>query len=244
VPARDGALRVLRAARDAGIKRMVLTSSFAAVGYGQSTQKEAFTEENWSILDGRIPVPAYHKSKTIAERAAWDFVKRESGNLELAVVNPVGIFGPVLGADFSSSIQIFKKLMDGSVVGCPQISFGVVDVRDLADLHIRAMLDPAAKNERFIGANDDGPVSMLDIAKTIKKNRPEKANKVPTKQLPNWLVRTIGFFEPSVRQLVPQLGDVKNCSNEKAKAVLGWTPRSTAETIRDTVDSLVEHNIV
>jgi dihydroflavonol-4-reductase len=244
VPARDGTLRVLRAARDAGIKRVVLTSSFAAVGYGQSAQKQVFTEENWSILDGKIPVPPYHKSKTITERAAWDFVKKEGGNLELAVINPVGIFGPVLSADFSPSIQIVKKLMDGSVAGCPQISFGIVDVRDLADLHIRAMLDPAAKNERFIGVNDDGPVSMFDIAKTIKKNRPLKAQKVPTKQLSNWLVRTVGFFDPSVRQIVPQLGDVKNCSNEKAKSVLGWTPRSTAETILDTVDSLVQHNIV
>jgi dihydroflavonol-4-reductase len=104
--------------------------------------------------------------------------------------------------------------------------------------------DPAAKGERFIGVNDDGPVSMFGIAKTIKKNRPEKAHKVPTKQLPNWLVRTIGFFEPSVRQLVPQLGGVKHCSNEKAKAVLGWTPRPSAETILDTFDSLVEHNII
>jgi nucleoside-diphosphate-sugar epimerase len=106
------------------------------------------------------------------------------------------------------------------------------------------MLDPAVKNERFIGVNDDEPVSMFAITKIIKKNRPEKANKLPTKQLPNWLVRTVGFFDPSVRQLVSQLGDVKNCSNEKAKALLGWTPRSTVETILDTVDSLVEHNIV
>jgi nucleoside-diphosphate-sugar epimerase len=130
------------------------------------------------------------------------------------------------------------------VVGCPQISFGVVDVRDLAGLHIRVMLDPAAKNERFIGVNDDGPTSMFDIVKTTKKNRPQKAQKVPTKQWPNWLVRTVDFFDPSVRQRVPRLGDVKNCSNEKAKSVLGWTPRSIAEIILDTVDSLVEHNIV
>jgi nucleoside-diphosphate-sugar epimerase len=197
-----------------------------------------------SILDGKIPVPPYHKNKTIAERAAWNFVKTEGGNLELAVVNPVGIFGPVLGADFSPSIQIVNKLMGGSVVGCPQMSFGVVDVRDLAGLHIRAMLDPAAKNECFIGVNDEGPISMFDIAKTIKKNRPQKAQKVPTKQLPNWLVRTVGFFDASARQMVPRLGDVKNCSNEKAKSVLGWAPKSTAETILDTVDSLVEHSIV
>ena len=133
VPARDGALRVLQAARDAGTKRVVLTSSFAAVGYGQPAQNEIFSEENWSVLDGMIPVQPYHKSKTIGEKAAWNFAETEGGNLELAVVNPVSIFGPVLSSDFSPTIQIVKKLMDGSVAGCPQISFGVVDVRNLAD---------------------------------------------------------------------------------------------------------------
>jgi len=124
VPARDGALRVLRAAKEAGVKRVVLTSSFAAVGYGYATRDKPFTEEDWSVIDGKIPVPHYQKSKTIAEKAAWSFIKTDGGSLELAVVNPVGVFGPVLGKDYSTSIEIVKKLLDGSVPGCPKVSFG------------------------------------------------------------------------------------------------------------------------
>ena len=140
-PARDGALRVLRAARDAGVKRVVLTSSFAAVGYGAKDRTAPFTEEDWTNLDDPSLQP-YQRSKTIAERAAWDFIAREGGALELAVVNPVGVFGPVLGPDFSTSILMVKRLLDGSVPGCPDLWFGVVDVRDVADLHLKAMTDP------------------------------------------------------------------------------------------------------
>lgn len=148
VPAREGTLRVLRAARDAGVKRVVLTSSFVAVGYGQTYRTEPYTEADWTNVDG--DVAAYGKSKTLAERAAWDFIAREGGALELAVVNPVGIFGPALGKDLSTSIEIVKRMMDGALPGLPNLAFGIVDVRDLADLHLRAMVDPAASGERFL----------------------------------------------------------------------------------------------
>ena len=124
IPAREGALRVLRASKDAGVKRVVLTSSFAAVGYGHPARETPFTEEDWSILDGKVPVPPYQKSKTIAEKAAWDWIKSDGGSLELVVVNPVGVFGPVLGKDYSTSIEIVKKALDGSVPGCPKVSLG------------------------------------------------------------------------------------------------------------------------
>ncbi|KAL2013743.1 hypothetical protein VTN00DRAFT_1268 [Thermoascus crustaceus] len=218
-------------------------TSFAAIGYGHG-QKPIFTEEDWSILDGKIPVPAYHKSKTIAEKSAWDFIKNEGGNLELAVINPTGIFGPVLSADFSSSIQIVKALMSESVPGYPQIYFSIVDVRDLADLHIRAMTDPGANGRRFIGTSDSGPVAFIGIAKILRKSRPGKAQKAPTRQLPNFLVRTVACFDPAVRGMLPELGVIKNISNEKAKTVLGWAPRSIDKCIVDNVDSLVKHNIV
>ena len=138
VPAREGTLRVLRAARDAGVRRVVLTSSFAAIGYGQKPQDRAFDETNWTDPDGPGIQP-YAKSKTLAERAAWDFVAREGRGLELAVVNPVGVFGPVLGPDYSTSILLVQRLMDGAMPGCPKLYFGLVDVRDVADLHLRAM---------------------------------------------------------------------------------------------------------
>ena len=115
---------MLRASKEAGVKRVVLTSSFAAVGYGHPAREKLFTEEDWSTIDGAIPVPPYQKSKTIAEKAAWDWIKSDGGDLELVVVNPVGVFGPVLGKDYSTSIEIVKKILDGSVPGCPKVSFG------------------------------------------------------------------------------------------------------------------------
>src|SRR3954471_21844563 len=163
VPAREGALRVLHAARDAGVKRVVLTSSFAAIGYGHKPQSSPFNESSWTEPNGPDVQP-YAKSKTLAERAAWDFVTREGGNLELAVVNPVGVFGPVLSADYSTSILLIQRLMDGAMPGCPRLYFGVVDVRDVADLHLRAMTDAAAKGERFFAVSGDF-MSILDIAK-------------------------------------------------------------------------------
>ena len=150
IPARDGALRVLRAAREAGVKRVVLTSSFAAIGYGHAPRQRPFDETTWTNVDAGIG--AYAKSKTLAERAAWDFVAREGGGLELAVVNPVAVLGPVLGPDFSPSILLIRRLMDGAMPGCPRLYFGIVDVRDIADLHLRAMTHAAAKGERFLGA--------------------------------------------------------------------------------------------
>src|SRR5277367_3314539 len=163
VPAREGTLRVLRASRDAGVKRVVLTSSFAAIGYGQKPQKTPFNETTWTDPNGDDVLP-YVKSKTLAERAAWDFIANEGGGLELSVVNPVAVFGPVLGPDYSTSILIVQRLMDGAMPGCPQLYFGVVDVRDVAGLHILAMTDPAAKGERFL-AVAGAFMSMLDVAK-------------------------------------------------------------------------------
>ncbi len=136
------------------VKRVVLTSSFAAIGYGQPQQQKPFDETNWTDPSGDDVRP-YVKSKTLAERAAWDFIAKEGGGLELAVVNPVGVFGPVLGPDYSTSILIVQRLMDGAVPGCPKLYFGVVDVRDVADLHLRAMTHPAAKGERFLAVAGD-----------------------------------------------------------------------------------------
>jgi dihydroflavonol-4-reductase len=237
VPAREGALRVLRAARDAGVKRVVLTSSFAAIGYGQEVTDRPFTEENWTDPnDGHIG--AYVKSKTLAERAAWDFIAREGGALELAVVNPVGVLGPVLGPDFSTSIQIVKRFMDGTVPGCPRLSFGVVDVRDVADMHLRAMTNPAAKGQRFLAVAGDF-MTMQAIAQTLKARMGQAAARVPTRLLPDWLLRLVALFDPAVALIVPELGKSKNATNEKAKRVLGWAPRSNEECIVATAESLV-----
>jgi nucleoside-diphosphate-sugar epimerase len=234
-PAREGALRVLKASRDAGVKRVVLTSSFAAIGYGQPPKK--FDETDWTDPDAEDVRP-YAKSKTLAERAAWDFIANEGGALELSVVNPVGVFGPVLGPDYSTSILLVRRLMDGDVPGLPRMTFGVVDVRDVADLHIRAMIHPAAKGERFLALAGDF-MSMLEIAQVLKARMGDAARRVPTRLLPNWLVWLASLRDPAVRQILPELGKMKNGSNEKAKSLLGWAPRSREDAIVATAESLV-----
>jgi dihydroflavonol-4-reductase len=239
VPARDGALRVLRAARDAGVKRVVMTSSFAAIGYGAARGRTTvFTEEDWTNLSDPSVQP-YPKSKTIAERAAWDFMAREGSGLELAVVNPVGVLGPVLGPDYSTSIVLVKRLMDGSMLGCPDLWLGRVDVRDVADLHIKAMTDPSARGERFLATGGDF-VSIRQIAQILKDGAGAAARKVPTRSLPSWLVRAVALFDPEVKGVLPELGKHKNASNEKARRVLGWAPRSPREAVLATSQSLSE----
>ncbi len=238
VPAREGALRVLRAARDAAAKRVVLTSSFAAIGYGQEPRSTPFDETSWTNPNGADVLP-YVKSKTLAERAAWDFIANEGGALELSVVNPVGVFGPVLGPDYSTSILLVQRLMDGAMPGCPRLYFGVVDVRDVADLHIRAMTHPAANGERSIAVAGDF-MSMRDIAKVLKARLGALAKRVPTVQLPNWLVRVAALRDPAVRQILPELGKLKNATNEKARRMLDWKPRSNEESIVATAESLLQ----
>ncbi|MEQ9528444.1 MAG: aldehyde reductase [Parvibaculaceae bacterium] len=239
VPARDGALRALRAARDAGVKRVVLTSSFAAIGYGHPVRKEPFDETDWTNLDGDDISP-YTKSKAIAERAAWDFMAREGGALELAVVNPVGVLGPVLGPDYSASILIVKGLMDGAMPGCPKLGFGLVDVRDVADLHLRAMTDPAAKGERFLAISGDC-VWMRDVALHLKQTLPPAlAKKVPARQLPNWLVFLAALRMPEVKVLLPELGKEKHATGEKAKRLLGWNPIPWQDAATATAESLMK----
>jgi nucleoside-diphosphate-sugar epimerase len=241
VPARDGALRVLRASRDGGVKRVVLTSSFAAIGYGHRPQKAPFNETNWTDPSGALA--AYVKSKTLAERAAWDFIAREGGGLELSVVNPVAVFGPLLGPDLSSSVLLLRRLMDGGIPACPRLYFGVVDVRDVADLHIRAMSHSAAKGERFLAVAGDC-MSILDIAKLLRRRMGAAAKKVPRFQLPDWLMRIAAMRNPAVRQILPELGKIKNASHEKAARVLGWTARSDEESIVATAESLMRLGLV
>lgn len=236
-PAREGALRVLRAARDAGVKRVVLTSSFAAIGYGQKPTDRPFNEGDWTDPNGD-DVRAYTKSKTLAERAAWDFIAREGGALELAVVNPVGVFGPVLGADYSTSILLVQRLMDGAMPGCPRLVFGLVDVRDVASLHLLAMTRPEAKGERFLAVAGDF-MTIQEIAKALKARFGAAARRVPTNVLPNWMVRLAAMGDAAVAQIVPELGKYKNATNEKARRVLGWAPRSNEDAIAATAESML-----
>ncbi|MGA8740332.1 MAG: aldehyde reductase [Terracidiphilus sp.] len=242
MPARDGALRVLRAARDAGVKRVVMTSSFAAVGYGHPEQQAPFTEKDWTNPSGADVMP-YTKSKTLAERAAWDFISREGAGLELAVVNPVGVFGPVLGPDYATSILLVQRMLDGALPGLPRMCFGVVDVRDVADLHLRSMTNLAAKGERFLAVAGDF-MWIVEIARVLKARLGDAAKRVPTRQLPNWLVKLAALQDPAVKQILPELGKWKNASSEKAQRVLGWSPRSREDSVLATAESMIRLGLV
>ena len=231
----------MRASRDAGVRRVVLTSSFAAIGYGHERQNAPFDETTWTDTNGD-GVSAYVKSKTLAERAAWDFIAHKSGGLELSVINPVGIFGPILGPDFASSISIVKRLLDG-MPRCPRIFFGLVDVRDVAYIHIRAMTHPAAGGERFL-AVAGAPESMLGVAGILRSRVGSGASRVPTRQFPDFIVRLAAIRSPELRQLIPQLGIIRNATNAKARRVLGWSPRPDDEIIVATAESLIRFGLV
>lgn len=235
-PAVDGNLRVLRAARDAGVKRVVLTSAFGAICAGHGPIKRPFNETDWSDLTSKN-VWLYQKSKTLSERAAWDFIAKEGRGLELSAVNPVAVLGPVLGRDYSHSIRLIKNMLDGQP-GCPKINSGFVDVRDVADLHLRAMTHDAAKGERFLAIAGES-MWLADVAKVLKERMGPIAGRVSTRILPNWLVRLGALKDPALRGAVPLLGLNMNATSEKARNLLGWAPRSREEAIAATAESLV-----
>ncbi len=197
-PAREGVLRVLRAARDAGVQRVVQTSSFAAIGYGTDPGRP-FTEDDWTDLSNPH-LTAYVKSKTIAERAAWDFIERDGGGLELATVNPVPVFGPALGSALSTSVELLRTLLNGGAPAVPPGTTTGVDVRDVAELHVRAMTHPDAAGQRFLAVAGD-PITFHELALLLRERLGADARRVPTRVLPA-LARTRG----RVRQLRPACG--------------------------------------
>ena len=242
IPAREGTLRVLRAAREAGVKRVVITSSFGAVSYGHPSQDAPFDETDWTNLDS-LEMHPYIKSKTLAERAAWDFVAREGDGLELSVINPTGIFGPALGPDFSGSIGIIKELLDGTMPAVPRIYFGLIDVRDVAELHLRAMTSSTAKGERFIAVAGE-TMSILDIAKVLRAKLGAAARRVPRFQAPDWVMRLAALRNPMARASLPMLGKRRRANGEKARRLLGFAPRGNEEMILDTAASLIRLGLV
>jgi nucleoside-diphosphate-sugar epimerase len=238
IPAREGAVRVLRAASAAGVKRVVLTSAFHAVSWGHLHNDHVFTEVDWTVLDGP-GVDAYGRSKTLAERAAWEFIAADNGPLELATILPVAVMGPVMGAEISGANHIVKNLLDGAMPGYPNLYFPIVDVRDVAAAHILAMTTPDAAGERFLLSS--GPVlAMKDVGATIRAELGAAASKVPTRSIPNLVVRIGALFSPAFRPIVPDLGYAKKMSNEKARRVLGWTPRDSREAIVAAARSMVK----
>jgi len=182
------------------------------------------------------------QSKTIAERAAWDLIAAEGGATSLAVVNPALVIGPVLGKDFSESVQVVERLLSGRVPGLPRLSFNIVDVRDVADLHIRAMTDPAAAGQRFIAAGDFA--WMADIAAILRLKLGAAASKVPTAKAPDILLRLVSLFDRDLKAVTPGLGRKRTFSSAKAQSLLGWKHRPLEDTILDCARSLIEAGVV
>ncbi|CAK7904786.1 putative NADPH-dependent methylglyoxal reductase Grp2p [[Candida] anglica] len=244
VPAREGALRVLRLAKKLGVKRVVLTSSYAAVGYGHPNGSN-LSEKDWTIVENTGS--AYIKSKALAEKAAWNFINSQEGDshpLELVVINPTGILGPIVpgSSTLSSSIDIITKLLSGEMkYGAPKISFGVIDVRDVAKLHVEAIKSEKAKGERFILVASTKEASILQIANILRqglKSNDPRINNLPTWELPSWLLRLLSYVVPDIKGIVGYLDVTNHYSSEKAQKVFNWTPIPQEKTILDTVTSL------
>jgi nucleoside-diphosphate-sugar epimerase len=234
VPAREGTLRALRAGLDAGASRVVVTSSVAAIGADDKPLNRPLTEDDWT--DPASPgVSPYAKSKTLAERAAWELVRERGEEQRLTVVNPGAILGPVLSDDHSYSIEFVERLLNG-MPGTPRIGFSVVDVRDVADLQIRAMAAPEAGGKRLIAAGRF--VWMAEVAAVLRDRLGPAAKKVPSRSIPNFVVRAMSIFDPGVRAITGQLGRKVEYSHARAEALLGWSPRPMEETIIDCARSL------
>ncbi len=236
VPARDGALRVLRAALDAGVERVAMTSSIAATRPDRESSAAApYTEADWTDGDDTSRTP-YVRSKTIAEQAAWEYVRSAGAEDRLATINPGAIIGPALNDDHSYSLQAIQRLLDG-MPAVPKIGFTFVDVRDVADLHIRALTNPAAGGERFIAT--DQFLWMAEVAAILRERLGDAAKKVPSRVAPNLLIRAMALFDGAVRSVVSDLDKESWFSSEKARGTLGWTPRPVEDSIEDCARSLI-----
>ncbi|MDJ0532931.1 MAG: aldehyde reductase [Xenococcaceae cyanobacterium MO_207.B15] len=240
IPARDGALRVLTAASRAGVKRVVMTSSQAAVCGSPLLEKDyIYDEKDWTDLNNKTVTP-YNQSKTIAERSAWDFVNKEN-SIELVTVCPGLVFGPVLEARVNTSLEFVRRLMDGSLPLIPPVGYEVVDVRDVTDLHLLAMEKPNGAGGRFMASA--GFMWLHEMAATLRSGLGEEANKVPTLRAPAWFIRLLALFDPAVGTIVPELNQCRRVSHETSTRELGWIPRSPDEAVIATAKSLLAYGI-
>lgn len=244
IPAREGALRALRMAKAAGVTRFVMTSSSAAIAYGHPPGKTDYDESDWTNVEAPGVQP-YVKSKAIAERAARDWMEQEGGQIEYCAVCPVLVLGPVQSSDFAASVEPVQRLLDGSVPALPDVGFSIVDLRDIAALHVLALEAPADKvaGERFLGCS--GPFfKFADVAKVLRDNLGPQARKVPTRRMPAWGLRILALFTPAAKQLLGEVGRTRATSSARAQSVLGWKPRPPEESILDCARSLIERGIV
>ena len=232
-PAVEGTLRVLKACADADVQKVVLTSSFAAVGYGHPREKEVYTEEDWSSVDGEIS--PYANSKTLAEKAAWEFVENleESKKFELTVINPVAVTGPMLTSDIGSSNDFLLKLISGSMPACPKIHMGYIDVRDVAKAHIFSMTEEKTNGERIIVSENE--MFFAEVGKTLNEAGFKKSH---TKEMPNFLVKIMSLFVGELKTLLSALNRKGDIDKTKAKSFFNWDFISTEQSVTETAQQL------
>lgn len=241
VPARQGALRVLRAAKSAGVKRVVMTSSFAAIGYGWGKKRPPVLDEgHWSNPDNIKDNTAYTRSKTIAEKAAWDYVQGEGAGLELVTISPVAVLGPAMSGDISASLELVTQPMQNKVPAYPKMTYGIVDVRNVAQAHVIAMEKPEAAGERFIVGGEI--LSFAEIGDLLREAFPNR--KLPKGELPNWLVKLLTLVNPPLKQIVPELGKRRTYSNEKSRQVLGLEYIPAQEAVLASANSLINLGVL
>ena len=242
-PAREGALRVLRASRDEGVRRVVLTSAFHAAGFGHGRVERVFTEEDWSPLHGP-GMDAYGRSKVLAEQAAWDFARTEPGAPELTTILPVAVLGPVLGGSVSGTNHLLQQMLSGSMPGYPDVAIPLVDVRDVAAAHLAAIDAPGAAGRRILLTAQESAVPMRDIAALLRSRLGPRAAKVPTRTIPSLVVRVTARFRPELRSAAADLGYVKRVSTRGAHDPLGLEPRPWQEAVLAGAESMLERGLV
>lgn len=242
VPAREGTLRALRFAKEAGVKRFVQTSSMAAVAYGRSEKEYTVDESDWTDVTHPDVYP-YVKSKTISERAARDWVAEQGGDMEYVSVNPSMVLGPVDDADFSPSVEAVRQVLAGAMPMAPDLGFAVVDTRDVAGLHVRCLEEPGLGGERFLAAGRF--LKIIEIADILRERLPAAhTRKVPIKVMPNWMVSVLSLFNPGVKSIKSEVGKSRHVDASHAKNRLGWETRPAEESIVDCAKSLIEHGVV
>jgi len=239
-PARDGALRVLRAAINARARRVVMTSAATAATPPMSDPDRVSDETVW--FDPQEEVDAYRHSKRLAERAAYDFMQNHRGVTTLTTVLPGAVFGPILTVDSMGSTEVIGRLLQGRVPANPHFGLQIVDVRDLVDLHIRAMTSAGAGGERFLGVGKF--LWMSEIASTLREQLGAAADKVPTRDMPDFVFRSLALFDPALRAMTPRLGRMQVHTAAKAQRLLGWQPRPVVETLVDCARSLISKKAI
>jgi nucleoside-diphosphate-sugar epimerase len=240
-PAREGVRNVLSAAANAGVKRVVMTSAANAASPSSYTEAGVTDETLWTDPEDPTIIP-YRRSKTVAEKAAWDFMASYDGPMTLATVLSGAVFEPILSTDSIGSVQIIERMLKGSMPGSPRIGLEIVDVRDLVDIHIRAMTAPEAAGQRFLATGEF--TWMREMARTLRDGLGSAGAKVSTRQLPDWVVRLTSVFDKSLRDITVSLGRRNRHTTEKAARLMDWKPRPAAPTVIDCANSLIAHGVV